>query len=921
MPDDISKPGPRVPRSAESTLTAAPGLRQPQLTARPGDRFGHYRILEEIGQGGCGAVFVAEQEQPVRRRVALKVIKLGMDTRQVIARFEAERQALAMMDHPNIAKVLDAGATDAGRPFFVMELVKGIRITEYCDQHNLSTADRLKLFIQVCQAVQHAHQKGIIHRDLKPSNILVTLHDGVAVPKVIDFGIAKATANQKLTDKTVYTALEQFLGTPAYMSPEQAEMTGLDIDTRSDIYSLGVLLYELLIGETPFNTEELLAQGVEAMRRTLREKDPARPSTRLSTMIVADLAVIALNRQSDAPKLIRSLRGDLDWIVMKCLEKDRTRRYETANGLVMDIERHLTNEPVVARPPSGIYQFQKFARRNRPFLAAAGIIALVLVSGIAVSTSQAVRARGAERVQRDLRRQAEQSEKKTAAEAEKSRQVAQFLQEMLRGVGPSIALGRDTTLLREVLDKTAQRLEKELQGQPEVEAELGYTLGQVYFDLGQFEKAEAIQRKVLAILKRIHGDDYPDVLTTQDNLGNTLLIRGNLAGAEEMFRQTLAQRKNTPAKDDAGLADSIDNLALALLEKGKSIEAEALQREALALRQKIYGPSHEGVAASLNNLALTLHYEGKDAEAESMHRQALAMRRSLFGTEHPDIALSLAHLAGLLCDLGRLGEAEPLDREALQMRRKLLGNEHTDVAESLNALARILQNLGNYEEAETLQREALEMQRRLLGPETFHVSTSLNNLSITLMSLEKYEEAEQISREALALKKKLLGDERPMVADVLNDLALILRKKGDLAAAEGTNRIALAIRSKLLGDEHPDTVTSRENLALVLCDENRPVEAEPLLRQCLVIRETKRPNDWRTFKVRGALGRSLLGQKKYTDAEPLLASAYDGLKERKTRSPFTIGGCITETARQLAQLYAETGQPDKAAGWTARSSE
>jgi len=400
------------------------------VTEKPGDRIGRYRLLQEIGQGGCGVVYMAEQEEPVHRRVALKVIKLGMDTKQVVARFEAERQALALMDHPNIAKVLDAGATDAGRPYFVMELVRGIRITDYCDQNKLPTGERLKLFAQVCQAIQHAHQKGVIHRDIKPSNILVTLHDGVPVPKVIDFGIAKATQG-KLTDQTLFTAFEQFIGTPAYMSPEQVELSGLDIDTRSDIYSLGILLYELLVGTTPFAAADLLSAGIDQMRRVIREKDPVRPSTRLSTMLEGELTTAAMHRQTDPPKLIHLIRGDLDWIVMKCLEKDRTRRYETANGLGRDIERHLGNEPVLARPPSTVYRAQKFVRRNKVIATAAAIVTGALVMGVLISTWQAVRATRAEQQQTRLRNQADAAR----VEAERQRTVAQAQEQTARRLG------------------------------------------------------------------------------------------------------------------------------------------------------------------------------------------------------------------------------------------------------------------------------------------------------------------------------------------------------------------------------------------------------------------------------------------------------------------------------------------------------
>ena len=450
------------------------------LSEGPGTIIDRYKLLEKVGEGGFGAVYVAEQKEPVKRRVALKIIKLGMDTRQVIARFEAERQALALMDHPNIAKVFDAGATETGRPYFVMELVRGVPITRYCDENNLPTVERLGLFMAVCQAIQHAHQKGIIHRDIKPSNILLTLHDGAPVPKVIDFGIAKATHGD-LTDKTIYTQFQQFIGTPAYISPEQAEMSGLDMDTRSDIYSLGVLLYELLVGRTPFEGRELLMSGLDEMRRVIREQEPLQPSTRLTQELARHR--VAASRQSAAnsgedncgalprrrygqmEELINVLRGDLDCIVMKCLEKDRARRYETASGVSADLKRYLDNEPVLARPPSLGYRFHKFVRRHKGAVAAATAVAVALILGLGFATFAFLRERQA-RLRQGI------AEKGKQAETVRADAMAEFMRELLSSTAPELLRQGHQRPVRDLLKAADQLASTGLSNAPAAELQL-----------------------------------------------------------------------------------------------------------------------------------------------------------------------------------------------------------------------------------------------------------------------------------------------------------------------------------------------------------------------------------------------------------------------------------------------------------------
>ncbi|MCP3902274.1 MAG: tetratricopeptide repeat protein [Planctomycetes bacterium] len=665
---------------AEPTCALALGADDATVATAPreqvGQMIGRYKLLEQIGEGGFGTVWAAEQREPVKRRVALKVIKLGMDTRQVIARFEAERQALAMMDHPNIAKVLDAGATETGRPYFVMELVKGVPILEYCDTERLDTRGRLDLFVKVCHAIQHAHQKGVIHRDIKPSNVLITLHDGVPVPKVIDFGIAKAT-NAELTEKTLYTQHRQMVGTPAYMSPEQAEMSGLDIDTRSDVYALGVLLYELLTGTTPFDTGTLMQAGLAEMMRIIREEEPHKPSTRLSSL--GDTGShTAEQRRVDLKKLNLLLRGDLDWIVMKCLEKDRTRRYETANGLAADIQRHLNDEPVSAGPPSARYRLGKLVKRNRASVIAVTVVAVVLVLGVAGTTAGMLRARSAERgMERELTRATE---------------VKRLIIEMLGSINPEIAQDQDAVLLKGILDDTAQRLS---QGEIEDEliaAELHHVIGMAYRDIGSWDLAEQHIPAALEIRERSLGADDPATL------------------------------------------QSAHESAVLQLFLGRVGEAEALAVSNLERRQRELGPEHSGTLESVELYALIAGYAGRSDEAEELLLRTLETRKRVLGPEHRDTLESMSHLGLLYLRTGRLEEAEPILRESLEARRRVLGAAHPDVLPSRGNLAEVYEKQGRYEEAIALRTELVDVMGRVLGEQ--HPYT-LRNMSIVVRIYNK----------------------------------------------------------------------------------------------------------------------------------------------------------------------------------------
>jgi serine/threonine protein kinase/tetratricopeptide (TPR) repeat protein len=840
-PGDQSKtPSRAAESSAASALHGALALSGETPPAgelrleQPGDRIGPYQLLERLGEGGCGVVYLAEQTEPIRRSVALKVIKPGMDSRQVISRFEAERRALALMDHPNIARVLDAGATAAGRPFFVMELVRGQRITSFCDAHRLPVRERLELFKQVCHAVQHAHQKGVIHRDLKPANILVTLVDGVAVPKVIDFGIAKAMQVQP-GDLMHATGFRQFVGTAAYMSPEQAELGSEDLDTRSDIYTLGVLLYELLTSRLPFDPEQLKQAGFDELRRVVRDTEPARPSTRLSALGGEEQARVALNLRVGVPQLLHLVEGDLDWIVMKCLEKDRERRYETAGGLTQDLERHLRHEPVSASPPDRLYRLRKFIRRNRRTVSFLGALALVVLLGVIVSVSQAVRATRAEREQSRLRELAQD-------EARTSRQTARFLREILYGVMPSVARGRDSQLLREVVDRAAAQAVRELTNQPAVEVDVQITLAEVYESLGDYAQAERSARRALELNRQALGEHSRFFADANNQLAVALDRQGKYAEAEAYYRVAVARHRDPFAEKPVALASALNNLGNVLWRQDKLAETEACYREALTVARKLRGEESR-IAALLGNLGILAGTQNKPAEAEAYFREVLALQKEIHGMDHPVVAQSLNNLGRALLDQQELAAAEAAFRESLAIRRKLLEADHPDVASSLHNLGRALEVQGQFAEAEAVTREALAIRRKRLGNQHGLTAASIQQLASVLHAQNRNPEAEPLHREALAIRRKILSSDHSDVAQSLEGLADTLVAQGSFSEVEALYREATVIARKRPGEPHLDVAVLLGKLGAELMRQNRVDDAIAQFAEAVAIRQKLLPSD------------------------------------------------------------------------------
>lgn len=794
-----------------------------------GTVIGRYKLLEVIGEGGFGTVYMAEQEKPVRRKVALKIIKLGMDTRQVIARFEAERQALAIMDHPNIAKVLDAGATESGRPYFVMELVKGVPITQFCDANNLTPLERLELFVSVCQAVQHAHQKGIIHRDIKPSNVLITRHDDKPVVKVIDFGIAKATGG-RLTEKTLFTELRQMIGTPAYMSPEQAGLSDLDIDTRSDVYSLGVLLYELLTGTTPFDIKSLLNAGYAEIQRIIREEEPPTPSTRLSTM-KGELPSVAALRKTEPTRLTRLVRGDLDLIVMKCLEKDRARRYDTANGLAADIQRYLAGEAVVAAPPSAGYRFRKFVRRNRVAVTAGTAIALVVLLGLfgtTVGLVWAVR----ERDRADLAAaEALDARGEAQARSRDLEKVVAFQSAQLSDVDVmqmGVRLRQD--LLNEIR-QAGERLHAPIETTEAWVAAADAELAKVDFT---GVALSALETNIFKPAIKAIDSQFADQPNVRADLllivSDTVRRLGLLKLAEQPAVDSLSIRTAELGRSDKKTIEAAKHHALLLEDLGRFNEAERELRECLDLGISEHGENSETTTRVRVNLAMTLFSQSRFEESVEMYKQALPWLRKYAGSLDIDTLSCIGSLGSALNSLKRFDEAEPLLRESIEGLRAVYGENNPRVINAMNNLAGYYRDKKDYDRAKEVYEETLEASRKTLGEDHWLTLMIIDNLGGLHFAQNDTAGAVELTRAALDGRRRVLGDNHAATLRSCFNLARVQESQGEIDDAVALYRRAVKGFRIAYGEFHTYTITARTTLSGLLITSKRFKECEDLLR-------------------------------------------------------------------------------------------
>jgi tetratricopeptide (TPR) repeat protein/predicted Ser/Thr protein kinase len=834
------------------------------------DAIGRYRVLRLIGEGGMGVVYEAEQDHP-RRVVALKVIRPGLASADLLRRFERESQALGRLQHPGIAQVYEAGTADSGvgpQPYFAMEFIAGEPLKDYVHAHGLTTRQRMDLVARICDAVQHAHERGLVHRDLKPSNILV---DRMGQPKVLDFGVARLVDGS--SNATRHTELGELVGTLAYMSPEQVVGDPIDVDGRSDVYALGVILYELLAGRMPYVISKRLHEAVQ----TIREADP----TRLRS-------------------ISRAFRGDVETIVSKALEKDKARRYPSAAALASDIRRYQADEPIEARPASTVYQLKKFSRRHKGFVIATAAVIATLVVGIAFSTRAALRAREAE-------------------------QMAQAVNDFLRNdllaqastgnqAGPQTPPDPDLKV-RTALDRAAARIAEKFGAQPSVEASIRETIGQTYMDLGMYPEAATHLTRAQELNRRLLGLEHQSTLRTSSSLGRLAQLQAKYPQAEALLSRTLDAQRRVLGLNHPDTLLSMNNLGIVYWRRGKFAQAETLLAQALGIRRRVSGPDDRRTLWLMLNLAGVYDHEGKYDRAEALDQETLAIQRRVLGPEHPDTLITMNNLGVIYFKQGKYAQAEALDAQTLDTRRRLLGREHIDTLMSMTNLANTYAFQGKYAEAEALESETFETQSRVLGPEHSETMMSLGNLADTYELRGKHAQAAELLNRALQITRRVLGPDHPDTLNNLADLGFMYERQGKHAAAESYVSQALVGRRRALGPSHPDTLSSVADLAQVYHSEGKFAKSETLAREAVDFMRKAQPDDWQRFRAESLVGAALAGQKRFDEAEPLLLQGYRGMADRKDRMGPPNQYYLDCASEWMATLYEAWGRPDKASQW------